>query len=128
VFEGTTQAYDQPAAWRTFQDSFKSDGSQRGPATADNVPAIEPNELKDLSLTIWLGVRDDFRNWLTWVAQETDPELCTGRGAAALANRDAAQGPDGVDFGRLTRTREQDEGTQPQRVSRLIGDSGEREP
>jgi hypothetical protein len=32
------------------------------------VPAIEPNNLEELNLEIWLGVRDDFRNWLVTAA------------------------------------------------------------
>ena len=47
-----------------FQESFKITGQQEGSAPSDAVPAIEPNELNDLNLRDWLGVRDDFRNWL----------------------------------------------------------------
>jgi integrase len=48
--------------WRKFQDSFKSEKKHRGPDTPKEVPAIEPNELKDLSLKKWLGRRDSNPN------------------------------------------------------------------
>ena len=62
VFDGANHADDRPGAWRKFQDSFKSEGSQRGSNAPEDVPAIEPNELKDLNLKKWLGRRDSNPN------------------------------------------------------------------
>ena len=46
-----------------FQESFKYEGTEPRSRTVREVPAIEPNELENLNLGDWLGVRDDFRNW-----------------------------------------------------------------
>jgi hypothetical protein len=51
-----------------FQDSFKIEGSDARSDVIEGVPAIEPNELTDLNLGDWLGVRDGIRNWLQTAA------------------------------------------------------------
>jgi hypothetical protein len=51
-----------------FQDSFKIEPSDGGPHAPREVPAIEANELADLNLGDWLGVRDDFRNYFVHAA------------------------------------------------------------
>jgi hypothetical protein len=57
-----------PSARTKFQDSFKIPVSDEGSGTPRAVPAIEANELEDLNLGDWLGVRDGFRNWLVTAA------------------------------------------------------------
>ena len=51
-----------------FQDSFKIEGSDARSDAFEGVPAIEPNELNDLNLENWLGVRDGIRNFLITAA------------------------------------------------------------
>jgi hypothetical protein len=41
-----------------FQESFKSEGVEPRGRTVREVPAIEPNNLEELNLEIWLGGRD----------------------------------------------------------------------
>ena len=45
-------------------ESFTYEGAEPRSRTVREVPAIEPNELEELNLANWLGVRDDFRNWI----------------------------------------------------------------
>ena len=46
------------------QDSFKIDGVEGAPGAPDEVLRAEASSLTGLDLGNWLGVRDDFRNWL----------------------------------------------------------------
>ena len=62
VFDAAGQADVRPPDWRKFQESFKSEESEGGLDTAQDVPSIEPNELKDLNLENWLGRRDSNPN------------------------------------------------------------------
>jgi hypothetical protein len=62
-----SRAFHLKAEARTrtnFQESFKYEGVTPRSHTVREVPGIESNELNDLNLSEWLGVRDDFRNWL----------------------------------------------------------------
>jgi hypothetical protein len=51
-----------------FQESFKYEGVEPRSRTVREVPAIGRNELNDLHLESWLGVRDGIRNWLVTAA------------------------------------------------------------
>ena len=62
AFDAASLVDNRPPGWRKFQESFKSEGSPRGLDTPEDVPAIEPNELKDLNLKDWLGRRDSNPN------------------------------------------------------------------
>jgi hypothetical protein len=57
-----TASNEAPAEF--CQESVKSRGEAGQSHTRSQSPALEPNELNDLNLLNWLGVRDDFRNWL----------------------------------------------------------------
>jgi hypothetical protein len=51
-----------------FREFFKYEGAEPRSRTAREVPAIEPDELENLELADWLGVRDGIRNWLVTAA------------------------------------------------------------
>jgi len=62
---GQTFEAPTPSASRTkFQDSFKIGSNNRGAARRNADAETPANSMNQGELLDWLGVRDDFRNWL----------------------------------------------------------------